>query len=66
MKEPFGMTLLMEKVFMLLRKGLSGMRGEWLHNEMEGHGVLEADIPDVQPVPGSMLETKMRKRGDHN
>ncbi|KAG0480653.1 hypothetical protein HPP92_011511 [Vanilla planifolia] len=44
-------------------KGLVRYEGEWLHNEMEGHGVMEADIPDVQPVPGSMLETKMRKKG---
>ncbi|PKA59396.1 hypothetical protein AXF42_Ash019550 [Apostasia shenzhenica] len=30
---------------------------------MEGHGVLEVDIPEVQPVPGSKLEAKMRAEG---
>lgn len=37
--------------------------GEWLRNEMEGHGVVEVDIPDVQPVPGSELEASMREEG---
>ncbi|KAK8933862.1 hypothetical protein KSP39_PZI016025 [Platanthera zijinensis] len=37
--------------------------GEWLRNEMEGHGVVEVDIPDVQPVPGSELEANMREEG---
>lgn len=27
--------------------------GEWLQNNMEGHGVVEVDIPDAEPVPGS-------------
>lgn len=27
--------------------------GEWLQNNMEGHGVVEVDIPDIEPVPGS-------------
>lgn len=27
--------------------------GEWLQNNMEGHGVVEVDIPDMEPVPGS-------------
>ena len=27
--------------------------GEWLRNNMEGHGVVEVDIPDIEPVPGS-------------
>ncbi|PIA54774.1 hypothetical protein AQUCO_00900983v1 [Aquilegia coerulea] len=30
---------------------------------MEGHGVVEVDIPDVEPVPGSKLEAKMRAEG---
>ncbi|KAJ1686104.1 hypothetical protein LUZ63_017494 [Rhynchospora breviuscula] len=37
--------------------------GEWFQNQMEGHGVVEVDIPEVQPVPGSNLEMKMRKQG---
>lgn len=27
--------------------------GEWLQNDMEGHGVAEVDIPDIEPAPGS-------------
>lgn len=27
--------------------------GEWLRNNMEGHGVVEVDIPDIEPIPGS-------------
>ncbi|XVE79315.1 hypothetical protein DITRI_Ditri14bG0048400 [Diplodiscus trichospermus] len=37
--------------------------GEWLQNNMEGHGVVEVDIPDIEPVPGSKLEAKMRAEG---
>ncbi|CAK9150519.1 unnamed protein product [Ilex paraguariensis] len=37
--------------------------GEWLQNNMEGHGVVEVDIPDIEPVPGSTLEAKMRAEG---
>ncbi|KAF7805677.1 protein TIC 100 [Senna tora] len=37
--------------------------GEWLQNDMEGHGVVEVDIPDIEPVPGSKLEAKMRAEG---
>ncbi|XP_020571389.1 protein TIC 100 [Phalaenopsis equestris] len=44
-------------------QGLVRYEGEWLRNEMEGHGVVEVDIPDVQPVPGSILEAKMREEG---
>ncbi|KAI0515767.1 hypothetical protein KFK09_008434 [Dendrobium nobile] len=44
-------------------RGLVRYEGEWLRNEMEGHGVVEVDIPDVQPVPGSVLEAKMREEG---
>ncbi|KAF5201995.1 Tic-like protein, partial [Thalictrum thalictroides] len=44
-------------------QGLVRYEGEWLQNNMEGHGVVEVDIPDVEPVPGSMLEAKMRAEG---
>nr|GMD16019.1 protein TIC 100 [Ipomoea batatas] len=44
-------------------KGLVRYEGEWLHNEMEGHGVVEVEIPHMQPVPGSKLEKKMRAKG---
>lgn len=27
--------------------------GEWLQNQMEGHGVVEVDIPAPEPIPGS-------------
>ncbi|XP_065865825.1 protein TIC 100 [Euphorbia lathyris] len=37
--------------------------GEWRRNNMEGHGVVEVDIPDIEPVPGSELEAKMRAEG---
>ncbi|KAJ6906574.1 hypothetical protein NC652_024098 [Populus alba x Populus x berolinensis] len=37
--------------------------GEWLRNNMEGHGVVEVDIPDIEPIPGSKLEEKMRAEG---
>ncbi|KAE8691046.1 TIC100 protein [Hibiscus syriacus] len=30
---------------------------------MEGHGVVHVDIPDIEPVPGSKLEAKMRAEG---
>ncbi|XP_020253284.1 protein TIC 100 [Asparagus officinalis] len=30
---------------------------------MEGHGVVEVEIPGVEPVPGSKLEAKMRAEG---
>ncbi|KAJ0976781.1 hypothetical protein J5N97_012255 [Dioscorea zingiberensis] len=44
-------------------QGLVRYEGEWLQNQMEGHGVVEVDIPDVQPIPGSKLEAKMRAEG---
>ncbi|XP_008807514.2 protein TIC 100 [Phoenix dactylifera] len=44
-------------------EGLVRYEGEWLQNQMEGHGVVEVDIPDVEPVPGSKLEAKMRAEG---
>ncbi|PPD88430.1 hypothetical protein GOBAR_DD14640 [Gossypium barbadense] len=34
-------------------QGLVRYEGEWLQNNMEGHGVVEVDIPDIEPVPGS-------------
>lgn len=27
--------------------------GEWLQNQMEGHGVVEVEIPQMEPIPGS-------------
>ncbi|WCJ41711.1 MORN (Membrane Occupation and Recognition Nexus) repeat-containing protein [Euphorbia peplus] len=44
-------------------QGLVRYEGEWLRNNMEGHGVVEVDIPDIEPVPGSKLEEKMRAEG---
>ncbi|OMO90216.1 hypothetical protein COLO4_19295 [Corchorus olitorius] len=44
-------------------QGLVRYEGEWLQNNMEGHGVVEVDIPDVEPIPGSKLEAKMRAEG---
>ncbi|XP_022957766.1 protein TIC 100 isoform X1 [Cucurbita moschata] len=43
--------------------GLVRYEGEWVRNNMEGHGVVEVDIPDIEPVPGSKLEKKMRAEG---
>ncbi|KFK39908.1 hypothetical protein AALP_AA3G304400 [Arabis alpina] len=43
--------------------GLVRYEGEWLQNDMEGHGVVEVDIPDIEPIPGSKLEAKMRAEG---
>ncbi|WOL15516.1 protein TIC 100 isoform X2 [Canna indica] len=44
-------------------EGLVRYEGEWLQNQMEGHGVVEVEIPGVEPVPGSKLEAKMRAEG---
>ncbi|XWS71515.1 hypothetical protein CRYUN_Cryun03dG0144500 [Craigia yunnanensis] len=44
-------------------QGLVRYEGEWLQNNMEGHGVVEVDIPDIEPMPGSKLEAKMRAEG---
>ncbi|XAR60091.1 hypothetical protein NMG60_11033334 [Bertholletia excelsa] len=44
-------------------QGLVRYEGEWLQNNMEGHGVVEVDIPDIEPVPGSKLEETMRAEG---
>ncbi|KAH9328224.1 hypothetical protein KI387_000332, partial [Taxus chinensis] len=38
--------------------------GEWHQNMMQGHGVLEVDIPDVEPAPDSELAKKMREQGE--
>ncbi|KAK6163496.1 hypothetical protein DH2020_000360 [Rehmannia glutinosa] len=42
-------------------QGLVRYEGEWLQNDMEGHGVVEVDIPTEEPIPGSKLEAKMRE-----
>ncbi|KAL9247396.1 hypothetical protein vseg_020832 [Gypsophila vaccaria] len=44
-------------------QGLLRYEGEWLQNNMEGHGVVEVDIPDIEPIPGSKLEAQMRAEG---
>ncbi|KAL6204948.1 hypothetical protein ACLB2K_022214 [Fragaria x ananassa] len=44
-------------------QGLVRYEGEWLQNNMEGHGVVEVDIPDIEPIPGSKLEVQMRAEG---
>ncbi|KAK1276982.1 Delta(14)-sterol reductase [Acorus gramineus] len=44
-------------------EGLVRYEGEWLQNQMEGHGVVEVEIPDTEPRPGSKLEDKMRAQG---
>ncbi|KAK7272204.1 hypothetical protein RJT34_28668 [Clitoria ternatea] len=43
--------------------GLVRYEGEWFQNDVEGHGVLEVDIPVIEPAPGSKLEAKMRAQG---
>ncbi|GFQ05622.1 protein tic 100 [Phtheirospermum japonicum] len=43
--------------------GLVRYEGEWLQNNMEGHGIVEVDIPTMEPIPGSKLEAKMRAEG---
>ncbi|CAJ1955801.1 unnamed protein product [Sphenostylis stenocarpa] len=43
--------------------GLIRYEGEWFQNDVEGHGVLELDIPVIEPAPGSKLEAKMRAEG---
>ncbi|KAL8140377.1 hypothetical protein V2J09_006398 [Rumex salicifolius] len=44
-------------------QGLVRYEGEWMRNDMEGHGVIEVDIPDIEPLPGSKLEERMRAEG---
>ncbi|KAL8496427.1 hypothetical protein ACS0TY_020224 [Phlomoides rotata] len=44
-------------------QGLVRYEGEWLQNQMEGHGVVEVDIPQMEPIPGSKLEAQMRAEG---
>ncbi|KAF3668093.1 Protein TIC [Capsicum annuum] len=44
-------------------QGLVRYEGEWLQNNMEGHGVVEVEIPHIEPIPGSKLEAKMRAEG---
>ncbi|KAL2331960.1 hypothetical protein Fmac_019541 [Flemingia macrophylla] len=43
--------------------GLVRYEGEWFQNDSEGHGVVEVDIPVIEPAPGSKLEEKMRAEG---
>lgn len=45
-------------------RGLVRYEGEWFRNAMEGHGVVEVDIPDIEPIPGSKLEAEMRAEGN--
>ncbi|KAL1557648.1 protein TIC 100 [Salvia divinorum] len=45
-------------------QGLVRYEGEWLQNQMEGHGVVEVEIPHMEPIPGSKLEAKMRAEGE--
>ncbi|CAK8535338.1 unnamed protein product [Lathyrus sativus] len=40
--------------------GLIRYEGEWVRNDPEGHGVVEVEIPVIEPVPGSGLEEDMR------
>ncbi|KAK1587939.1 hypothetical protein Q3G72_018418 [Acer saccharum] len=47
----------------IAEQGLVRYEGEWLQNNMEGHGVVEVDIPDIEPIPGSKLEAQMRAEG---
>ncbi|XP_068658976.1 protein TIC 100-like [Aristolochia californica] len=47
----------------IAENGLVRYEGEWLQNNMEGHGVVEVDIPGREPIPGSKLEAKMRAEG---
>ncbi|CAD5332389.1 unnamed protein product [Arabidopsis thaliana] len=47
----------------IAENGLVRYEGEWLQNDMEGHGVIDVDIPDIEPIPGSKLEAKMRAEG---
>ncbi|KZV42626.1 hypothetical protein F511_32889 [Dorcoceras hygrometricum] len=51
------------KGVLVAQKGLVRYEGEWLRNAMEGHGVAEVEIPNMQPIPGSKLEAKMRSEG---
>eukprot|EP00252_Welwitschia_mirabilis_P021268 TRINITY_DN53_c0_g1_i1.p1 TRINITY_DN53_c0_g1~~TRINITY_DN53_c0_g1_i1.p1 ORF type:complete len:1166 (-),score=350.31 TRINITY_DN53_c0_g1_i1:336-3833(-) len=37
--------------------------GEWHQNMMHGHGVLEVDVPDMEPVPDSIEARSLRARG---
>ncbi|PIN10893.1 hypothetical protein CDL12_16517 [Handroanthus impetiginosus] len=43
--------------------GLVRYEGEWVRNDFEGHGVIEVEIPTIEPIPGSKLEAKMRAEG---
>ncbi|KAI5412380.1 protein TIC 100 [Lathyrus oleraceus] len=43
--------------------GFVRYEGEWVRNDPEGHGVVEVEIPAIEPVPGSGLEEDMRDEG---
>jgi hypothetical protein len=41
----------------IAENGLVRYEGEWLQNDMEGHGVIDVDIPDIEPIPGSKYDS---------
>ncbi|XP_039119600.1 radial spoke head 1 homolog [Dioscorea cayenensis subsp. rotundata] len=41
------------KGVLVAEQGLVRYEGEWIQNQMEGHGVVEVGIPESQPIPGS-------------
>ncbi|XP_031488908.1 protein TIC 100 [Nymphaea colorata] len=47
----------------IAEQGLVRYEGEWLQNQMEGHGVVQVDIPQQEPLPGSKLDAKWRAQG---
>ncbi|KAL9672806.1 hypothetical protein QQ045_029058 [Rhodiola kirilowii] len=51
------------KGVLVAEQGMVKYEGEWLRNNMEGHGVIEVEIPEDEPIPGSKLEAKMRAEG---
>lgn len=38
--------------------------GEWFQNMMQGHGVLEVDLPVAEPVPDSEEAVQAKKKGE--
>uniref|UniRef100_A0A7N0RD03 MORN repeat-containing protein n=1 Tax=Kalanchoe fedtschenkoi TaxID=63787 RepID=A0A7N0RD03_KALFE len=51
------------KGVLVAEDGMVRYEGEWLQNNMEGHGVIEVEIPEDEPIPGSELEAQMRAEG---
>lgn len=49
----FGSYIYFLKGKILIEFLLFRYEGEWLQNNPDGHGVVEVDIPDIEPVPGS-------------